>query len=182
MTKLDQENVWKIIKKIRLSFLSEYSDIDCNSLLPEKSIQDNINSIASELQLNITSTVNQNVSFKTLRTAGEMFIYLNYCPPYIPINALLCAYLFKTGTPREIILAFTSVMKSPKNAIEFIEAFLNIMNTLSLKKFENIQISTKGNCYTNAILGNCTRKIDLNNKEIQGFLKVYNFKAIIFHS
>ena len=177
MTKLDQENVWKIIKKIRLSFLSEYSDIDCNSLLPEKNIQDNINSIASQLHLNTTSTANQNVSFKTLRTAGEMFIYLNYCPPYIPINALLCAYLFKTGTPREIILALTSVMKSLENAEEkkeIIEVFFNIMNTLNLKEFEIIQISTKGNCYTNAIMGNCTKKMNLNNKKIQGFLRVYN--------
>ena len=83
MTKIDQENVWKIIKKLRMSFLSEYPDIDCYSsysLLAEKNIQDNINSIASELQLNITSTVNQNVSYKTLQTAGDMFTYLNYCP------------------------------------------------------------------------------------------------------
>ena len=77
------ENVWKIVKKTRLSFLSEHSDPDCNNdktLLSDTIIQENINNLAAELNLNTTSTPNEIVSNETLKSAVEMFTYLNYCP------------------------------------------------------------------------------------------------------
>ena len=121
MTKLDQENVWKIVKKTRISFLSECLDKRCqyhNPLLINSIIEKNINILAAELNLNTTSGTNANMSNKNLQTAVEMFTYLNYCPSFIPPHALLTAYLSKTGTPREIILALTSAMKTSQNVIK----------------------------------------------------------------
>ena len=144
MTNVDHENVWEIIKKLRMSFLSESTDIDCNyenTLLSDKTIQDNTNSLAAKLQLNITSTANQNVSYKILRAAGKMFTYLNYCPSIIPKQFLILANIFRAETLRNMILALTSIMKSLENAEEkkeVVGVFLNIMNTFSLKEFENI--------------------------------------------
>ena len=182
MTKLDQEDVWKVIRKTRLSFLSEYTDIDCHSaadiIFSSDTIRKNTNSIAAELKISTTSTLNKNISHKILQTAGEMFTFLNHCPPKLFLD------IFKNGTARDIILALTSVIKTLENANDkklTIEVFTNLMDSINLKDFENVQISTKGNCFTNAIFGNCTKDMHLNNKEIQGFFKVYNIKSIDFN-
>ena len=178
MTKLHQEDVWKVIRKTRLSLLSEYTDIDCYSediILLQDIIRNNTNSIAAELKISTLPIPNKKVSHKTLQTAGEMFTFLNHCPPKLFLD------IFKNGTARDIILALTSVIKTLKNANEkkvTIEVFTNLMDSINLKDFENVQISTKGSCFTNAIFGNCTKDMHLNNKEIQGFFKVYNIKSI----
>ena len=182
MTKLKTENVWKIVKQTRLSFLLEHSDQDCDrTLLSDKNIHNNINSLAAELYQNTTSRTNENISSKTLETAGEMFTYLNYCPSIIPKHALISAYLFRTGTPREIILGLTSAIKISQNVHEkdkLIEIFSNVMELLSLNNYENIQIITKGKCYTNtATFGNCTLKENVTNKEdhkLTGYFFTFN--------
>ena len=169
MTELDQEKVWEIVKKTRITFLSEYSIADCKILLSDRNIQKNINSLAEDLNLNTTSIPNKFVSDTSLQSAGEMFTYLNYCPLIIPKYALLSAYLFKTGTPREIILALTSAIKTSQNVDEknnLIKSFLKVMEILGLNHYEKFQILTKGKCYTNkAIFENCTLKTNVTSKE-----------------
>ena len=118
ITKVEEENVWKIVKKTRRSFLVENPDPYCqddDTLVFEKIIQENINSLEKELKLNTSLTPNKNVSFKTLETAGEMFTYLNFCPPkYLR----MITYLFRTGTPKEIIFGLTSIVKTSKKLAE----------------------------------------------------------------
>ena len=100
MTKLDQEDVWKVIGKTRLSLLSEYTDIDCKSediIFSSDTIRNNTNSIAAELKISTTSTLNENISHKILQTAGEMFTFLNHCPPKLFLD------IFKTGTARDLL-------------------------------------------------------------------------------
>ena len=81
MTKLDPENVWKIVKNIRISLLSEHTNLDCYiPMLSDEIIQGNINQVATELNLNTSSTPNKNVSNSILQTGVEIFTYLNYCP------------------------------------------------------------------------------------------------------
>ena len=125
-TKHDQEKVWSIVKRTRLSFLTEQSYPDCqddDTLLTNTNIQNNINSLAGELELNTTSTPDINVLKRTLKTAAEMFTYLNYCPPKL---ISFSKHVFQTGTPREIILALTSAIKTSQNVNKkdyFIEIF-----------------------------------------------------------
>ena len=107
ITQVDHENVWKLVKKTRKSFLITNKQLDCNIhkvLLVDNLIKSNIDSLAEKLQLNPTSTPNENVSHKTLETAGEMFTYLNYCPNKLES---IIVQILENGTPKDIILAFT---------------------------------------------------------------------------
>ena len=65
--KLDQENIWKIIRQIRKSFLSQNTDPQCllfsypynPSLLNENHIKDNIKTFGEKLELNTTYSTNK---------------------------------------------------------------------------------------------------------------------------
>ena len=166
-TKLDKKKVWKIVRQIRLKFLSAHTDMECNpdnpSILSVKNIQANINSVAAELKQNTTYTP-QNVPDETLETTAQMFMFLSFCPPkLLSIIKSVC----KTGSSREIILALTIITKSSQNASKkgSIDFFQKVMESLNLNQFEQIQIVTKGKCYTNTTLDNCTKEIDVRNKE-----------------
>ena len=75
---------------------------------------------------------------------AEMFTYLNYCPPKL----LLSFYndLFKSASPRNIIIAITSINRKAQNsAKESSETILKrVLETLKLRKYEDIQIITRG--------------------------------------
>ena len=179
MTKLDQENVWKIVKKIRISLLSEHTALDCYiPMLSDEIIQGNINQVALELNLNTSSTPNENVSKHILQRAVEIFTYLNYCPSlFIPKPLLLYANLLKNGTVRDIVLALTSIIKTSQNTQEredTIKNLENLMKSFHLKEFENIQILTKGKCYTNSTFGNCSKRVKIKDYGIIGFSKISN--------
>ena len=186
MTNLDQKDVWKIVEKIRISLLSEHSDLDCNSdsdkalLLSDKNILNNINSLAAELKLNMTSIPNRNVSKETLQIAVEMFTYLNYCPAAFDKIFSFSKYLFETGTPKQIIFALMSVLKTSQNAAKTgtVEIFSTVMKTLSLSHYKDIQIITKGKCYTNATFGNCAKKINVTNTEKLEFLGLLHYSKV----
>ena len=79
VTQESEQNIWKIVKETRKSFLNEHFDIVChyeNPLIPDNFITDNTVSIEEKLKLNLSSTINRNVSYKTLQTAANMFTYL----------------------------------------------------------------------------------------------------------
>ena len=96
MTKLSDEDVWKIVKDIRKKFLYEHDDPKCERDGPflfnnDRSsnlsvdynayyIKDLTNELADKLKLNTTYETNENISYKILQTGAEMFLYLNYCP------------------------------------------------------------------------------------------------------
>ena len=168
MTQLDIEKVWKIVKKTRISILSQHTDPDCNSdqtLLSESISHEIINILAAELDLKPTSTKKENVSVKILQNAGEIFTYLNFCPnkiQYFP------KHLFKTGTPREMILSLTSIMKTSKNTAKkaSTEIILLTLKSLGLYHYEEIQSITKGKCFnTNNAFQNCTKTDIIKNQE-----------------
>ena len=88
VTKGEEEHVWKIVKKTRRSFLYEHPDTGCqdfNTLLYDKNIQENINSLEKELKLNTSLTPDKNVSFKTFKTAEHL-----HCVSSIKVNTSEC--------------------------------------------------------------------------------------------
>ena len=172
VTKLDQVHVWKIVKKIRLTFLSEHATPDCIStktILSDTHIPSIINNLGKELKLNITFAKNANVSFTTFETAAEMFTYLNLCPPKIPKYLQFHIHLFESATTtREIVLALTSIMKTLDIANEkeaTIKIFKRVMDIFNLTKYRDIQNILKGKCDTNTT-GNCTHMLNVNKKGI----------------
>ena len=99
-----------------------------------------------------------------------MFTYLSFCPSLISKYSRTIAHLFKTGTPRNIIHGLRSVQKTSQNFDEkykTVEIFSKFMESLSLEEYKDIQMMTKGKCYTstNATFCNSTKKIDIINEE-----------------
>ena len=76
----DKENVWKIVKETRKPFLYYYSNLPCNILLPDYIITENIKRIYEKLHLK-PSKPSENITKETLKTAAEMFTYLNTLDP-----------------------------------------------------------------------------------------------------
>ena len=145
MTKLDKENVQKHIMKTRLSLLSQYTDISCDpadTLVSHKTLQESINSLATELKLNTTYIPNKNVSNITLEYAARMFIYLNYCPSKL-LSFIID--LLRSGKLREILLALPCVntlAEGDRKRETTIDVLNNILNNLSQREFQ--KIPTKG--------------------------------------
>ena len=169
MTKIDNNNVWKIIKDLRKAILidSQKYDYDCNreqTWLDYKIIRENINSLADKLELGRISTKPKDfVYHEDLKTAAKMYTYINYCPNYIKPNLLKLlrfnSILFESGTIKEIVLTLTNIIKTSQNADEkekAVRIFEYIMKSLRLNQYEKVQMLTKGKCYTNATLENCT--------------------------
>ena len=173
ITKVDEESLWKIVKKTRNAFLLEHPDPYCpDSLLSNKNIQVIMNNLERELKLNATSTLNENVPMKTLQISGEMFTYLNSCPSSFKKILSFTKYLIENETPRQIMLAFTSIIKTSKNAAKdrAVEIFTKAMETFHLLQYEEIQIITKGKCYNKATFDTCSKNDNATNKEKLDFL------------
>ena len=175
MTQLDLVNVWKLVKTTRKSFLSNKKrgrkiNLDCDTsytLIHIYYIKSNIDSLAEKLLLNPTSVPNENVSHKSLKTAGEMFTYLNYCPN-IDLEDIITDVL-ENGTPKDIILAFISILKASKSSIKqsIRNLLLKVMESCKLDTYEKIQILTKGKCYTNGTFSTCTSKMNFTDEDIR---------------
>ena len=158
MAQLDLENIWKIMKKIRISFLKRNLEPECERITPSLSeiyIQDIIDQFAEELNLtpsSIPKTPKDNITYQKLETAGQIFTYLMYCPPKL---VPLVAQILKSETPKNMILALTSMIKRPTIVPQSSRKILiNVLKTLKLDQYETIQIITKGKCYINGTFGN----------------------------
>ena len=168
-TKLKFEEVWKIVKSIRKSFLTEHTNPKCDDgshekLLDIDFIQKNTKRLAEELKLNASYLINENLSDrKTLQTASEMFIYLNYCPDKL---FYLIKHVLETGTTKDIILAFTNIMKFPTKLVKetTMKIFLKVMKSLNLNHYEKIQIISKGKCFLNGTFDECKNQWDFDEK------------------
>ena len=173
MTNLDQENVWKLVKETRKSFLSQNNDPECqdlDTLLSDSYIKGNIDIVEEKLKLDTKIDTNKNVHDETLQAAAKMFTYLNYCPPKL---SSFIKNLITTGTPRDIILGLTNTRMTlwGDQRKLFDKIFIQVMNKLNLKQYETIQIITKGKCYIeNAIFGNCGKQLNSTDINTLGTL------------
>ena len=105
-------NVWKIVRKIRKSYLFQLKDPECWMLLSDSNIKDNIDIIEEKLKLDIEINPNKNVSGETLAFAGDLFTYLNSCPT----EDFYVLSVIKSESANNILLALTSMMKTSKKA------------------------------------------------------------------
>ena len=188
ITKVDEESLWKIVKKTRNSFLLEHPDPYCQgsntgySTLSYKDMQVMINNLERELGLNATSTLNENAPMKTLQISGEMFTYLNSCPSSFKKILSFTKYLIENETPSQIMLALTSLIKTSKNAAKdrAVEIFTKAMETFHLLQYEEIQIITKGKCYNKATFDTCSKNNNTTNKEKLDFLGCYYWSNTMY--
>ena len=142
MTKINHEKVWKFVKETRISFLSKEKYPTCveNQLFSYQDIYKNVETLGGKLGVDSTFFISLNMTKKDLQTADEMFTYLNYCQPtlYNLIEEL------KTESPKNILSALASIMKSAQNAgrESSIQIFMKAMEILELSNFKKIIATT----------------------------------------
>ena len=156
VAQLDHENIWRITKLVRNSFLDEDHKRDCiKNIITSNYIKENIDNFAEELKLKPSPIPNDNVSSEALEIAADIFTYLNFCPPKL---IFLIKHILEAEKPKDIILAFTSIMKTSDKKVKesSMKIFLKIMESFKLKQHEKVQRITKGKCFINGTFGNCT--------------------------
>ena len=112
-------------------------------------IEDIIDAIEQSQNISPTTDLYENVTQETFETAGKMFTYLGFCPPD---THKFYKDLFTEESPRNIILATISMLKTTRNAnrISSGQIFLNIAEKLKINNhYRNINDLTSGNCTTN---------------------------------
>ena len=147
-TKLDQKNVWKIVRQIRKSFLSQNTDpehqTDIPSLLSDYYIKQNIDLVEEKLKLlNTPNTKIKDISDETLKFAANLFTYLNYFPSkdfYVFISVI------KSESAKNILLALTSMVKTSQNAVKksSTKIFTRTMDLFNLTFYRDMDVITKG--------------------------------------
>ena len=134
-------------------------------------IEDIIDAIEQSQSIS-QSTDYENVTQETLETAGKMFTYLSLCPP----NTHKFYYdLFTDESPKNIILAIISMLKTTRNAnkISSDKIFLNVAEKLKINNhYRNIKDLTSANCTTscNEILNVLGRGSFKKQKNVISFL------------
>ena len=138
---LDQDNVWKIVRKIRKSYLFQLKDPECWMLLSDSFIKDNIDVIEEKLKLNIEINPNKNVSDETLAFAADIFTYLISCPS----EDFYVLSVIKSESAKNILLALTSMMKTSQNAGKqsYTKIFTKAMEIFRLFIYRDIDVITK---------------------------------------
>ena len=164
ITKVENNVIWKIVQEIRKSLLTNEKEPKCNiqnTLLSNDFVKNNTLRLQGELNINSSMIMKTRkecfdwycsevteplvisvVPPKTLETAAEMFTYLNYCPP----NLIISFYenLFKSASPKDIVLGIISIQKSSQNAWKESseKIFKKTMESLKLDWYKDIQIIT----------------------------------------
>ena len=163
---LDQGKLWKIVQKIRKSVPSIHFDAKCDVVIRKDYIKDNLDYLSETLKLNVSSIPQENISPQLLQTAGEVFTYLNYCPPKL---LPLIKHFLENETPKNIILSLRNIIKSPQKSVNKSsrKMLMKVMETFKLNEYEKIQKITKGKCYVNGTFGNCTINMDFNEGDLK---------------
>ena len=112
----DDDKVWKIVKALRQFYhmnttLQSCRTEDDRAILSFYEIGKNIQEIEKELKLDENIDSIRNISRSDIQTAGNMFTYLNYCPPLI---VRLYKILLKSATTREMIVAMSNIIKTSR--------------------------------------------------------------------
>ena len=112
-------------------------------------IEDIIDAIEQSQNISQTTDLYENITHETFETAGKMFTYLGFCPPN---THRFYEVLFTEESPKNIILAMLSMLKTTRNAdrISSRKIFLNVAEKLKIDNhYSNINDLTSANCTMN---------------------------------
>ena len=110
------DDIWKIIKQVRKSFLIDGDDIECRNYgyqIAKDHMKTNIDNVEENLSTKSNDS-HEKITEDILQAGAEMFTYLNFCPPKKLIK--LCKELLLQRPMKDIILAMTNIMKMRRNA------------------------------------------------------------------
>ena len=156
LTNISKDQLWKVVAKIRRETSFDKSCDVRGDGLYELTVDKRSQIAAVELfmKLQITEYRYENITYETLLTAAEMFIYLNICPGKFNSNnptearqkwfqAWYRLYndLFSTHSQDQILLTLNRLMKSEsrdKNDLQRNQKLFEKTATLLKLKYENI--------------------------------------------
>ena len=126
-------NMWNMVKKLRPynqfmsdNFEATYSCMNYDTILKADKIKLNNERLEKELGLKGDSIPMGNITKDTLKTAFEMFTYMNLCSG--SGTGSMYRNIFKNSSPKNIILALKSILlkssKSDKQNAEKIWSFV----------------------------------------------------------
>ena len=143
------DNIQNVVKTVRAG---TSLDLNCggNYILADDGPLDQVKAVEQMLQIESSEQIYDTLTREDLRTAGEMFLYLNLCPDEIKPWIVFYKVLFKTQSPHRIILTLNRVMKGPrtqtndrfKNMTEIL--LKRILNFLPGRKAVNTAINAEG--------------------------------------
>ena len=133
-----------MVKKIKAD---TSADLSCNydgTLLDENYNMAQVLSLEQQLQIEPSDQIMDTLTFEDLKTAAEMFIYLNMCPDTIKPWIKFYDDLFETQSADRIILTLNRMMKAEKTSQDNYgklraEKLLQRTKSLLSLKFEDIQ-------------------------------------------
>ena len=138
------DNVWNILKETKLNVY----DKCVNGLYSENILMSQLETVHKKLNMNATEDIFDNITDTTLKSAAEMFLFLNSCPDDFRYWFLLYSDLFENKSPEVIVLTLNRILKGERNTEnrrlkDIAKHLLTRVTTLLSLKFETIQGVTK---------------------------------------
>ena len=154
LTNLDKKNVWKVVKNLK----SELSlDLECR-LSPDLLLYDDkmsqVNLLEDQLGIESTEVRFENIGRENLKTAAEIYIYLNTCPDSLKPWFSFYKDLFHDQAPNQIILTLNRMMKSKGTEVK------------------------DGNIRAAKLMEKITNKLSLHYKDIQRLAQPNHMKSV----
>ena len=143
----------KLILKLLESTNCEYESRNsyfANSFLSDLNIKENINNLHHEIKVEPSEIKSLDIDPSTLKSAAEMFIYLNFCPKLLVISPWRKFYrdLFVKHSPDMFILTLNRIMITSRNKegmSNVPEHLLRMIRETLQLQHQKIQVLTKIN-------------------------------------
>ena len=138
-------------------------DLSCNGDTILAQPLDQVKAVEQMLQIESSEQINDTLTREELRTAGEMFLYLNMCPDEIKPWIVFYKDLFQTQSPDQIILTLNRLMKGSRTQTnehfkELAEMLLKrILSFLPRGKAENTTSNTEAILSQSSLAGLCIK-------------------------
>ena len=158
--------VWKVVRKIKLGVSFGKT---CSSDALYKDIDSNIDEVERILEVTASDERFGNVTDSSLKTAADMFLYLNSCNENLRPWFIFYTDLIRNKSPNEIILTLNRILKNrnnfaEKDLIDIARKLFDKLSSTFTMQFQDIQSYTS--CTGNDSLNGLT-KGDLNNFKIK---------------
>ena len=147
-TDLSMETIWRVVRKTKLE-TSLFMRCGTTLYLPENKLSQVI-AVEQKLHIKSLEQTLKNISAESLKTAAEMFLYLNICPDQMSIQwAIFYQELFKSQTPYQILLTLNRInllakTSDSKNHQTIGQKLFKRITVLFSLKYEEIKILTPG--------------------------------------
>ena len=165
------DKIWNVIRiiKSKVSFdlrctnYGLYFCYDCcNDIKPQ------VDALQIALKTNATDIRLETTTKEFLKTASEMFLYLNSCSKSLNPWFLYYMDLFKNQSPDQIILTLNRIMKTNKNQkmMSITKKLFNKLNSVLSLKYQDIENLIQGNMKSKLILDGKSTKFQCILKPI----------------